>query len=159
MGGAAMCLGNTTLSAEFNIYVDPHAANIVLDSGIPLTMMGLDVTYQVTVNRLIINSMNENTQKSWRTMEFYTIFHKNYMKLRYSFMTHVIAYLLEPNILKVLVNVIVEENSKLTRGETIVDWLGVTKRKPNCMVMNHADDKIFEILKNKLSYLPKNKNL
>ena len=40
-------------------------------------------------------------------------------------------------------NVIVEENSKLTRGETIVDWLGVTKRKPNCMVMNHADDKKF----------------
>ena len=68
----------------------------------------------------------------------------------------VIAYLLEPNIFKgKLVNVIVEENSKLTRGETIVDWLGVTKRKPNCMVMNHADDKkFFELLKNKLSKLP-----
>ena len=50
MGGAAMCLGNTTPSAEFNIYVDPHAANIVLESGIPLTMMGLDVTHQVNVN-------------------------------------------------------------------------------------------------------------
>ena len=34
MGGAAMCLGNTTPSSEFNIFVDPHAANIVLNSGI-----------------------------------------------------------------------------------------------------------------------------
>ena len=54
-----------------------------------------------------------------------------------------------------LVNVIVEESSELTRGETVVDWLGVTKRKPNCFVMNHANDKkFFELLKNKLSILP-----
>ena len=55
MGGAAMCLGNTTPSAEFNIFVDPHAANIVLGSGIPMTMMGLDVTHQVNVKRNIMN--------------------------------------------------------------------------------------------------------
>ena len=63
---------------------------------------------------------------------------------------------LEPSIFKgKLVNVIVEESSKLTRGETVVDWLGVTKRKPNCFVMNHANDKkFFELLKNKLSTLP-----
>ena len=64
--------------------------------------------------------------------------------------------LLEPKIFKgKLVNVVVEESSELTRGETIVDWLGVTNRKPNCMVMNYADDKkFFELLKNKLSNLP-----
>ena len=51
--------------------------------------------------------------------------------------------------------VIVEETSKLTRGETVVDWLGVTKRKANCLVINKANDKkFFELLKNKLSYLP-----
>ena len=162
MGGAAMCLGNTTPSAEFNIYVDPHAANIVLDSGIPLTMMGLDVTHQVNVNRTIINSINENNNKSSKffgeLMEFYTIFHKKLYETEETPLHDpcVIAYLLEPGIFKgKLVNVIVEENSKLTRGETIVDWLGVTNRKPNCMVMNHADDKkFFELLKNKLSNLP-----
>ena len=60
--------------------MDPHAANIVLESGIPLTMMGLDVTHQVNVNSKIIKSMNENKNKSSKffgeLMEFYTIFHK-----------------------------------------------------------------------------------
>ena len=162
MGGAALCLGNIPPAAEFNIYVDPHAANIVLDSGIPLTMMGLDVTHQVNVNRIIINSMNENNNKSSKffgeLMEFYTIFHKKLYDTEDTPLHDpcVIAYLLEPNIFKgKLVNVIVEENSELTRGETIVDWLGVTERKPNCMVMNHANDKkFFELLKNKLSNLP-----
>ena len=46
MGGAAMTLGNITPSAEFNIYVDPHAANIVFNSGIDIVMLGLDVTHK-----------------------------------------------------------------------------------------------------------------
>ena len=63
---------------------------------------------------------------------------------------------MEPNIFSgKLVNVKVEESSELTRGETIVDWLGVTNKKPNCHVMNYANDKkFFELLKNKLSTLP-----
>ena len=61
MGGVGMSLGNITPSAEFNIYVDPHAANIVLQSGLPLVMMGLDVTHKVNVNDEIIESNNINT--------------------------------------------------------------------------------------------------
>jgi purine nucleosidase len=49
MGGAAFCQGNVTPTAEFNFYVDPHAARIVMDSGIPLVMFGLDVTHKVVV--------------------------------------------------------------------------------------------------------------
>jgi len=162
MGGAAMCLGNTTPSAEFNIFVDPHAANIVLSSGIPLIMMGLDVTHQVNVNKTIIDSINENNNKSSKffgeLMEFYTIFHKKLYETEDTPLHDpcVIAYLLDPSIFTgKLVNVVVEENSELTRGETIVDWLGVTNRKPNCHVMNYANDKkFFELLKNKLSTLP-----
>ena len=64
MGGAALSLGNITPAAEFNIYVDPHAANIVLKSGIPITMMGLDVTHKVNVDDRIINKILSNNNKS-----------------------------------------------------------------------------------------------
>ncbi|WP_035987806.1 nucleoside hydrolase [Leptolyngbya sp. KIOST-1] len=47
MMGGALGPGNITPAAEFNIYVDPHAAKVVIDAGLPLTMLGLDVTHQV----------------------------------------------------------------------------------------------------------------
>ena len=106
----------------------------------------------------VLNFLDEKTKFFGELMEFYTIFHKKLYETEDTPLHDpcVIAYLLEPNIFKGrLVNVIVEENSELTRGETIVDWLGVTKRKPNCMVMNYANDKkFFDLLKNKLSKLP-----
>ena len=47
MGGACFELGNATPAAEFNMHVDPHAAAIVFDSGIPITMIPLDVTHRL----------------------------------------------------------------------------------------------------------------
>jgi len=44
--GGSMGLGNTTPAAEFNVYVDPEAARIVFESGLPVTMVGLDVTHE-----------------------------------------------------------------------------------------------------------------
>ncbi|MFU1875700.1 nucleoside hydrolase, partial [Enterococcus faecium] len=44
MMGGSLARGNTNTSSEFNTYVDPHAAQIVFQSGVPLTMVGLDVT-------------------------------------------------------------------------------------------------------------------
>ena len=64
MGGAAMTLGNITPAAEFNIYVDPHAANIVFNSGIKIVMMGLDVTHQVLVDENIINKISSIGNRS-----------------------------------------------------------------------------------------------
>ena len=64
MGGVGMSLGNVTPAAEFNIYVDPHAADVVLHSGIPLIMMGLDVTHKVMVNDEIIENIKKNGNKS-----------------------------------------------------------------------------------------------
>ena len=48
--GGSIGEGNTTISAEFNIYADPEAADIVFRAGIPITMMGLDVTHQATLD-------------------------------------------------------------------------------------------------------------
>ena len=105
---------------------------------------------------------NKNNNKSSKffseLMEFYTIFHKELYETEDTPLHDpcVIAYLLDPSIFSgKLVNVIVEEDSELTRGETVVDWLGVTNRKPNCFVMDKADDKkFFQLLKNKFATLP-----
>ncbi|MGC1889167.1 MAG: nucleoside hydrolase, partial [Stellaceae bacterium] len=57
MGGAGFELGNVTPAAEFNIHVDPHAAAIVINSGIPITMIPLDVTHQVLSTPLRIEAL------------------------------------------------------------------------------------------------------
>lgn len=49
MGGACHVPGNVTPAAEFNIYVDPHAAKAVFDSGVDLVVFGLDITHQMLV--------------------------------------------------------------------------------------------------------------
>ena len=49
--GGSIGEGNTTVSAEFNIYADPEAADVVFRSGVPITMMGLDVTHQALLDR------------------------------------------------------------------------------------------------------------
>lgn len=49
MGGAFTALGNRVPWADFNVYADPHAAQIVFSSGVPLTMMPLDVTFQALI--------------------------------------------------------------------------------------------------------------
>ena len=67
----------------------------------------------------------------------------------------VIAYLIDKEIFKgKKVHVQVEQDSNLTRGETVVDWLGVKKLNPNCNVITEADsDKFFKILKKELAKL------
>ena len=161
MGGAALSLGNITPSAEFNIYVDPHAANIVLNSGLPLTMMGLDVTHKVNVNNDIIKRIKKNNNNASNffaeLMEFYSRFHRQLYQTDESPLHDpcVIAYLINEDIFAgKLVNVQVEENSDLTRGKTVTDWLGVTKQKPNCKVIIDANaDKFFDLLAKELAKL------
>ena len=161
MGGAAMCLGNITPSAEFNIYVDPHAANIVLNSGVKTIMFGLDVTHKVNVNDTIINDIKNNNNKSSilfaDLMNFYSKTHREVFEIDESPLHDpcVIAYLIDNKIFDgKFINIQVEEDSFLTRGETVADWMGVTGRKANCHVMINADHKtFFSILKKELQKL------
>jgi len=161
MGGAGLCLGNITPSAEFNIYVDPHAANIIFHSGVPLVMMGLDVTHKVNVNDQIIETIQKNNNQASNffadLMRFYSKFHRKLYGVNESPLHDpcVIAYLIDPSIFTgKKVNVEVEENSSLTRGQTVVDWLGVTDRKANCYVMVEANStKFFSLLETELKKL------
>ena len=162
MGGAAMTLGNITPAAEFNIYVDPHAANIVFNSQIPLVMMGLDVTHKVLVDDTITNdilSIGNKSSKLFRDLiNFYSIFHKEKYDTTSSPLHDpcVIGYILNNKLFSgKKANLIVEENSELTMGQTVVDWLEVSTRTKNCLIVNDVDsDNFFKLLKDKFSLLP-----
>jgi purine nucleosidase len=86
MGGAIRYEGNTTALAEFNTYVDPHAAHIVYHAGTPTTLVPLDVTYQCVltsqdVERLLkIDSPIPGFIKD--TTDFYMEFHDAYQGLK-----------------------------------------------------------------------------
>ncbi len=85
MGGAIRHEGNTTPLAEFNTFVDPHAAHIVFHSGMPITLTPLDVTYQCIflkddLNRLLkIDS--PITKFIADATRFYMEFHDEYQKI------------------------------------------------------------------------------
>jgi len=85
MGGAIRHEGNTTPLAEFNTYVDPHATHIVFHSGIPITLVPLDVTYDCILTPADIKRLKETntplTQFVVDATRFYVEFHDEYQKI------------------------------------------------------------------------------
>ena len=86
MGGAIRPEGNTTALAEFNTYVDPHAAHIVFHSGMPITLVPLDVTYQciLTVRRCerLLKGNSPITKFVEDATRFYMEFHDDYQGIQ-----------------------------------------------------------------------------
>ena len=162
MGGACFELGNVTPAAEFNIHVDPHAAAIVLDSGIPITMIPLDVTHQVlTAPRRLTALRALGNRCGSAVAALLASFEK---KRRASFSSRgralhdpcVIAHLLRPALFGGReVNVAIETQSPLTLGMTVVDWWGVTGRKANVRLMNTVNASgFYDLLTERLARLP-----
>ena len=79
--GGSIYAGNHTPHAEFNIYVDPEAAKIVFDSGIPVVMSGLEVTHEAAINDDEINELRAMDGKVSKMcgdlLHFYTRYHHN----------------------------------------------------------------------------------
>jgi len=162
MGGACFELGNVTPAAEFNIYVDPHAAVIVLDSGIPITMVPLDVTHQLLTTparraalRALGNRCGASVAALLDAFEARRV-ERFGERGRALHDPAVSAYLLQPTLFHGReVNVAIETESPLTIGMTVADWWGVTSRKPNVRLMNTVDaDGFFDLLAKKLARLP-----
>ena len=163
MGGGFFEGGNITPAAEFNIYVDPEAAKIVLGSGIKTTMLPLDVTHKTLVDREFLQKLRSSGKRSAIEAAKLLDFFERYDKQKYGSQggplhdPNVIVYLLEPSIYKgKLVNVDIELESNLTRGMTVVDWWGVTNRQSNVFYINEVNRDAFfnHVLKNVLN-LPK----
>ena len=154
MGGGFFEGGNITPAAEFNIYVDPHAADIVFRSGIPLVMMPLDVTHQLLTTKERVARIREiGTHPAIAMVEMLDFFERFDVEKYGSdggplHDPSVIAYLIKPELFDGRdCNVEIEINSELTMGMTVVDWWRVSGREPNARVMRDVDaDGFFALL-------------
>jgi purine nucleosidase len=161
MGGGYSEGGNTTPAAEFNIYVDPHAARLVFDSGIPITLIPLDCTHQALTTKARVDkfrAMKNNTGPAVaELLEFFERFDVEKYGTDGGPLHDpcVVAWLLKPNLFSGKdVNVAIECESALTMGMTVVDWWKVTDRKPNATVIRGVDsDGFFALLTERLATL------
>lgn len=161
MGGAYFEVGNITPAAEFNIYVDPEAAEIVFKAGAPITVMPLDVTHKALVTKARNDAFRDLGTPVGIAVAQMTDFFERYDKEKYGSAgaplhdPTVIAYLLKPKLFTGrFINVEIETKSALTRGMTVADWWRVTDREPNAMFMGDIDaDGFFTLLTDRLARL------
>lgn len=159
--GGAITQGNVTPSAEFNIYVDPHAAHVVFTSGIPLTMISLDVTHQAIATPDRIAAIQAIGSPISTLVAELLDYYGKYERERYGWAgcpLHdpcVIAYLLQPDLFKSRdLYVEVELSSELTLGRTVVDLLQNTNRSPNVTVVESIEaDGFYSLLTQQLAKL------
>ena len=146
MGGAYFEVGNITPTAEFNIYVDPEAAKIVFDAGIPLVVMGLDVTHQALTTKPRIDAFRAMGTKVGDMVAAWTDFFERFDMEKYGSEgapLHdpcTIAYLIQPDLFAGRhINVEIETQSELTLGMTVADWWRVTDRPANALFIKDID--------------------
>ena len=138
--GGAIELGNWTPAAEFNILVDPEAAEIVMNSGLKLTMIGLEVTHQAWLDDSHADELRgkgECGEFVAELLDHFVGFHQQ----RFGWPgapihdAVTIAHLIDPSIMTTIsTNVTVETKSELTLGRTVVDVYSVTDQPANVTV-------------------------
>ena len=161
MGGAYFEVGNVTPTAEFNIYVDPQAADIVFRSGVPLVVMPLDVTHQALVTKPRNDALRALGTDVGIAVAQMTDFFERYDREKYGSAgapLHdpcVTAYLIRPELFSGRhINVEIETSSELTMGMSVADWWGVTDRAANATFMGGIDaDGFFDLLTERLARL------
>ena len=154
MGGAFREGGNVTPSAEFNIFVDPHAADIVFRCGRPLTVFGLDVTHQVFTSAAILERIRVLNSKPAMAAHGMLTFFGRYDSIKFGgdgAPLHdpcTIAYLLKPDLFEFKhCNIQIETNESITVGHTSVDFWNTTDRPKNARWAYSADsDGFFRLL-------------
>jgi len=161
MGGAYFEVGNITPAAEFNIYVDPEAADIVFKSGTPIVVMPLDVTHKALVTPTRNAAFRAVGGDVGHAVAEMTDFFERFDKEKYGSdgaPLHdpcVTAYLIRPDLFTGRhINVEIETQSDLTLGMTVADWWGVTDRPPNATFIGDIDsDGFFALLTERLARL------
>ncbi len=155
MGGTNQYLGNVTPAAEFNMWVDPDAAKIVLHSGMPTTMVGWEVCMRY--GRLSGPELDEIAAVKTREAQFFTAVNsevRRFMKKLYGedsascpdsiTMAMVLNGRVATDVRRKFVDV--DNESELSRGATYVDHLGVLGKKPNASVVYGASEPLFKAM-------------
>ncbi len=159
--GGAMGLGNWTPAAEFNIYVDPEAAEIVFQSGIPVVMAGLDVTHRAQIMADDIERFRAINNPVARTvaelLDFFMEYHKTEKWGFQGAPLHdpcTIAWLLKPEIFTTARRWVgVEMQGKYTQGMTVVDYFMLSGNEPNTDIMLDIDRQAFvDLLAERLAF-------
>ena len=159
--GGAIGVGNTTPAAEFNIYVDPEAAHRVYHSGVPITMIGLDVTHQALLDRSHAERMRPMSNAGRFVAELMDFFLGNYPRHgteRPGAPIHdavAVASVIWPDLVTTVdCHVTVDTQSELSRGRTVVDRWHVTAETPNASVgVSLSGERFAELLIERISRL------
>lgn len=160
MGGVGFEPGNITPAAEFNIYVDPHAAAAVFDSGVKLTMFGLDVTHQMRITPPRLEQIGK-AGRVGETLADLLDFFNRYDISKYGWdgaPLHdpcTIAWLIDPGLFEGRpMHVTVDTVDGPSLGRTVTDWFGVTEHQPNATVMTTGDaDRFFDLIAERVATL------
>jgi len=161
MGGGFFQGGNATPAAEFNIFVDPHAAHIVFESGAPVTMCPIDCTYTAEMTVEWLDTLRETGKRAAIEAANMADFYRQYGGFKFKTSARpihdacVTGYLLAPEIYEQrLCNVTIDIVSPETIGMTIVDWWHVTGKRKNCNVLRRIDpDPFFALMLERIGSL------
>ena len=165
MGGAYFEVGNITPAAEFNLYVDPEAADIVFRSGVPIVVASLDVTHKVLTSRLRLTRIKNIGNICSAVVGKMLDFSSRFDVKKYGWdgaPLHdpcVIAYLINPELfVGRMINVTIETQSELTRGMSVADFWRVmdqTDYPANAKFLSDVDaDALYDLLCARLARLP-----
>ncbi|NDW04677.1 nucleoside hydrolase [Jiella pacifica] len=162
MGGGCFEGGNITPAAEFNVYVDPEAAAMVFRSGVPITVLSLDVTHKMRSTKERIAAFRDLGNAAGKAVAAMLTFSERFDVEKYDWEgaplhdPSVTAYVLDPDMFEGRdVNVEIETGSPLTRGMTVVDYWGVTGRAKNAFWVRSGDsDRFFALLTERIGRLP-----
>ncbi|TMV81148.1 nucleoside hydrolase, partial [Thioclava sp. BHET1] len=161
MGGAYFEVGNITPAAEFNIYVDPEAADVVFKSKVPLVVMPLDVTHKALTTKARIEAIRALGTEPARMVAEWVDFFERFDKEKYGNLgapLHdpcVIAYLIRPELFSGReINVMIETKGEFTLGMTVADWWRVSGRAANALFMGDLDaEGFFALLTERIARL------
>lgn len=161
MGGARREGGNITPCAEFNIFVDPEAAQRVFTCGASLTLIPLDCTHQVLTSASRLQRLRAIGTPLTEALYHLLVYNKAFHERRCGtdgaplHDPTTIAYLMKPELFcGRRVSVEIECNSRTTRGMTVIDWWNVTAATPNAQVLTDIDaDGYFQLVLERLTRL------